>query len=110
MNKARTYSRYTIDAVILLGKQIRMGRKQRNWTEAELAERAGISRATVKKIEKGNMSCAVGLVLEVAVLVGVPLFDSDKVNLASQISHANDKIALLPKTIHKSRKDIDDAF
>ena len=42
MTKDRIYSSYTREAASLLGKQIRLGRKQRKWTEQELAERAGL--------------------------------------------------------------------
>ena len=42
--KARNYSRYTKEAVILLGNQVQLGRKERGLTEKDLAERAGISR------------------------------------------------------------------
>ncbi len=49
MTKDRIYSSYTREAASLLGKQIRLGRKQRKWTEQELAERAGLSRATLRK-------------------------------------------------------------
>ena len=110
MVKSRTYSRYSIDAAILLGKQIRLGRKQHQWSEAELAERAGISRSTVKKIEKGDMTCAVGLMFETAALVGVTLFSSDRVSFSRQSHHADDKIALLPKAIHKAKIEVDDDF
>ena len=75
MAKQRTYSRYARQAVILMGEQIRLGRKQRKWTEKSLAERAGISRATLQKIENGEMSSAIGLVFEVATLVGLKLFE-----------------------------------
>ncbi len=40
----RTYSRITRYAATLLGKQIRIARKERKMTAQELAERAGISR------------------------------------------------------------------
>lgn len=110
MAKARTYSRYNTEAASLLGKQIKLGRKQRKWTEHELADRAGISRATVQKIEKGGQTCAIGLVFEVATLVGVKLFDTENISLAAHLERTNDKIALLPKAIHKSRKAADDDF
>ncbi len=51
MTKQRTYSKYAQEAVTLLGEQIKLGRKQRQWSEKNLAERAGISRATLQKIE-----------------------------------------------------------
>jgi DNA-binding XRE family transcriptional regulator len=108
--RVRAYSRYNIEAVTLLGKQIMLGRKQCRWTESELARRAGISRATVQKIEKGDMTCAIGLVFETAALVGITLFSSDVINLNTQINNADNNIALLPKSIHKTKKKVDDDF
>ena len=110
MAKERTYSRYTREAATLLAKQIQLGRKQRKWTEHDLAERAGISRATLQKIEKGDLSVAVGLVFEVAALVGVALFDGERGSLASHIARADDKLALLPSAVRKRRKSVDDEF
>ncbi len=110
MTKERTYSKYSYDAVLLLGEQIKLGRKQCKWTEHDLADRAGISRTTLQKIEKGNMNCAIGLVFEVAVLVGIKLFNTDNMPLAMQQERINDKLALLPKAIRKSKKIIDDDF
>lgn len=110
MVKDRTYSRYTREAAALLAKQVQLGRKQRKWTEHELAERAGISRATLQKIEKGDLSVAIGLVFEVAVLVGVPLFDEERTSLATHITRTDDKLALLPSTVRKRRKTVDDEF
>ena len=110
MSKIRTYSKYAQEAAILLGKQIKLGRKQRNWSEQNLAERAGLSRATLQKIENGEMSCAIGLVFEVAVLVGVKLFEPDKLPLSKHIEQTRDKIALLPKRILEKNIELDDDF
>jgi transcriptional regulator with XRE-family HTH domain len=110
MAKERTYSRYTREAATLLAKQIQLGRKQRKWTEHDLADRAGISRATLQKIEKGDLSVAVGLVLEVAALVGVALFDEERGSLASHIARTGDKLALLPSAVRKRRRSVDDEF
>lgn len=110
MKRQRTYSRYAIEAAALLGEQIKLGRKQKRWTENELAERAGISRATLQKIEKGDMSCAVGLVFEVATLVNIPLFEQDTYPLSRQVEHIRDKVALLPRRIRTRQKVVDDNF
>lgn len=110
MTKGRTYSRYAREAGDLLGKQIRLGRKQRKWTESELAERAGISRATLQKIEKGDLSVAIGLVFEVAALVGAKLFDEERSSLATHLDRTNDKLALLPSAVRKRNKAVDDDF
>lgn len=110
MPKIRTYSRYTEAAIILLGKQIHLARKQHKWSESELAERAGISRTTVQKIEKGDTSCEIGLVFETAVLVGLKLFDSETTSLDSQTRRADEIIALLPKSTHRPKQKVDDNF
>lgn len=110
MTQARPFSRYTTAAVKLLGKQIHLGRKQRRWSERELAERAGIARATLQRIEKGDMACTIGLVFEVATLVGIKLFDADNDMLRDRIIAADEHIALLPKRIHPIKKTVDDDF
>lgn len=111
MLKRRAYSRYTREAGGLLGKLIKLGRKERKWTERELADRAGISRATLQKIEKGDLSVATGLVFEVAALVGVKLFDEESPSLVSHITGADDKLALLPRAVRKRKKEgVDDDF
>jgi len=110
MTKQRTYSKYALEAVVLLGEQIKLGRKLRKWSEKNLAERAGISRATLQKIESGVMSCSIGLVFEVATLVGVNLFEKDKAPLSKHLEQIRDKIALLPKRIKAKTKVVYDDF
>lgn len=105
--KKRTYSKYTLEAINLLAAQIKLGRKERGWTEEETAERAGISRTTLRKIEQGDPGCALGLVFEVATLVGIKLFD-DPVPIRTQLQHVEDKIALLPQRIRIP--EVDDDF
>lgn len=109
--KERVYSRYALDAATLLGKHIQLGRKERGLTAIDLAARAGISRATLQKIEKGDPKCELGLFFEVAILVGVPLFNVETSgSFSAGIERVNDKIALLPKSIRKKKKGVDDAF
>jgi len=110
MVKQRAYSKYAIEAAFLLGQQIKLGRKKRQWSEQNLAARAGISRATLQKIEAGEMSPSIGLVFEVAALVGVPLFEQDSRALATNIELTQSKIALLPKRIKTKTKPVDDDF
>jgi hypothetical protein len=46
----------------------------------------------------------------VATLVGLKLFDTDESSLIARNRPADDKIALLPKHIHHSKKVVDDDF
>lgn len=110
MAKLRAFSKYAQDAAFLLGQQIRLARKQRKWSEANLAERAGISRATLQKIEAGEMTPAIGLVFEVATMAGVPLFEQDSRRLETGIELTQSKIALLPKRVREQTKVADDDF
>lgn len=110
MAKRRIYSQNAREAAVLMGEQIKLGRKQRQWTEQNLADRAGISRATLQKIENGDLSCAIGSFFELATLVGVQLFESENTPLAKHIEHTRDKVALLPQRIKAKKKVVRDDF
>lgn len=108
--KNRAYSRYSREAAALMGKMIRLYRTERKFTTQDLADRAGISRVTLQKIEKGDMKCEIGLVFEVATLVGIRLFEADTMSIGSLEERVEDKIALLPKSIRKSKRPVSDDF
>ena len=102
-------------ALRLMAGQIRVGRKERGWTTQALANRAVISRATLQRIEKGDPGVAVGLVFEVATLVGVPLFEPEPdplryYALEARIARIDDKLALLPQRVRKREIPVDDDF
>lgn len=71
----RAHSRAAVEAIAVIGRLIRLGRSENRMTAQELAERAGISRALLHRIERGDPSCSIGAVFEAATIVGVPLFD-----------------------------------
>ena len=105
----RTYLRQTRDAADLLGTLIRLGRKERKMTEEELSGRAGISRRTLQKIERGDPKCEIGLVFEVSSIVGVKLFNDDENSIRYTFGrHIDDKLALLPKRVRNTVKINDD--
>ncbi len=108
--KPHTYSRLTVEAVMLLGKQIKLARKSRRLSEHELASRAGIARSTLQKIEQGNPTINIGLAFEAATLAGVPLFVPDSSTLAPKIDYLNDMLTLMPKQIRKKRREVKDDF
>ena len=106
----RTYSRYSRDAVSLLGALIREARNERRITAQELADRAGISRGLLQRIEKGNPKCEIGAVFEVAAIVGVKLFDADESTLTISLRQTREKLALLPKSVRKKPRAVHDDF
>ena len=100
----------TRQALTMLGKLIRIGRAERGLTAQELADRAGISRTTLSSIEKGAPGPEVGIVFEVASLVGVRLFEYDERTLQVHNSRLEEKLTLLPKSVRHTVKEVDDDF
>jgi transcriptional regulator with XRE-family HTH domain len=108
--KSRTYLPATKEATELLGKLIRLERRERKMSEEDLAGRAGITRRTLQRIERGDPKCAIGLFFELAVLVGVRLFDiDDRTTFATHLDRVNSRLAVLPQRIRTSIK-VDDDF
>lgn len=104
----RTYSRVNQLATGLLGLQIRQARKQHNLSAQEVAERAGISRTTLQKIEKGDPTTEIGLVFEVATIVGVTLFDEAPDAVRAYEARLADHISLMPRRKRPPPKINDD--
>ena len=107
---ARTYSRYAQEASALLGSLIRAARKERKFTAQELADRGGISRGLLQRIEKGDPKCEIGAVFEVATIVGVKLFDADETTLTRRLRQTEDKLSLLPQRIRTRKRAVHDDF
>ncbi|MGC8628417.1 MAG: helix-turn-helix transcriptional regulator [Acidimicrobiales bacterium] len=97
-------------AVKIIGSEIAQGRRERRWSQEGLAERAGVSPVTVRAVEHGSPSVAVGTVFELAVLTGVPLFGPDKVDLPKQLATSRDRLSLLPKRVRELSNQASDAF
>ena len=105
--KAHSYSPWTVDAITVLGRQISSERLLHRWTQANLAERAGISVGTLIAIEKGAANTSIGTVFEVASLLGIPLVGANEPSARDLI---NTRLALLPGRVDQRRDDVDDNF
>ena len=106
----RTTTRYAAEAVSYLGNLVRKSRIERKETAAQLAERAGISRGLLQRIERGDPGCSVGAVFEVAALVGIRLFDLDRETLTANNQIAAQTLTLLPSAARPTRKPVKDDF
>ena len=51
----------TEEVLKTMGEQIKLARLRRNLSAELVAERAGISRASLWKVESGNPACAMGI-------------------------------------------------
>jgi transcriptional regulator with XRE-family HTH domain len=104
------YSAYARDAARLLGEQIRMARLQRRWSQRELAQRAGTTIPTLRKVESGDLTVALGTALQIAALVGVPLFYEDRDRLSIDLDRTAARSALLPQRVRAKDGPVHDDF
>ncbi len=110
MRNPHTYHPQSHDAAKVLGNQIAAARRERRWTAANLAQRAGMSVVTLRKIERGDLSVAIGSVFEVATLLGVPLFTPDRRELRWALTHTEQRLALIPSRVRARSRVVNDAF
>jgi transcriptional regulator with XRE-family HTH domain len=94
----------------LLGSIIRAARGKKKMTAQEAADRAGISRGLLQRIEKGDPKCEIGATFEVATILGIKLFDAEANSLTKHIRQTEDLLTLLPKSVRKKVKVADDDF
>jgi transcriptional regulator with XRE-family HTH domain len=97
----------TVEAVRLLGSRVRQARREHRWTVEELAERVGVSPVTIRKVEKGDLTVALGTAFEAAALVGVALFHPDPVRWRLEAEYATARLAVLPAAVRSSQVDDD---
>ncbi len=107
---ARSYSRYSLQALTLLGATLRAARIQKKMATQALADRAGISRDLLHRIEKGDPRCEIGVVFELAAILGVPLFQPELGALQARTREVQARLALLPKAVHAPRDEVKDDF
>jgi transcriptional regulator with XRE-family HTH domain len=81
---SRPLSQYSLDALALLGQLVREVRLERSMTTADLASRAGISRAMLRPIGRGDPGRSIGVVFEVATIGSLSLFDQRQRQLPFQ--------------------------
>ena len=55
-----------------LGERLKEARLRRNWTQAQTAEKAGLSESSVKKVESGTPRITVGAYLSLLDVFGMP--------------------------------------
>lgn len=100
------------DALSVWGQLIRRGRLDRAWTAKDLAARANLSEQTVLSAEAGHRGTAVGTMMDLADLVGIPTFGiEDRSEIAIRRHRGEEMLALLPSRVRRPKAGtIDDDF
>lgn len=105
----RIYSPITLDALQILSQLIQIRRRERGLTQKALAERAGVSRSLVQRVEAADGRCEIGVVFEMAQLLGISLFQTPAKH-STVIASLQDKLTLLPSHIAVPKQDVSNDF
>lgn len=79
-----------------LGDNIKLARKRRGYTQVVISERTGLSRVTIRKIEKGDSGVSIGHYLAVLSVLGLAE-DLAKVALDDTLGRKLQDIKLMSK-------------
>lgn len=109
-SKKRSYARYTIAAVELLGTLVAVERKSRKMTAQDLSDRLGIDRSTLQRLEAGDPKVELGLAFEACAMLGIPLFDEDMAGMTARLDEAGRRLVLLPKRSRPRQISVSDDF
>lgn len=104
-SRIRNYSNTTRLMIQQLGHDIQSARKQRQMTAEDLSDRAGIGRKTLYRIEQGDPRVEIGLVLEVAILVGLSPLTSGYEQPSRGYATPRNEVATFKKASIKSAKN-----
>jgi transcriptional regulator with XRE-family HTH domain len=88
-----------------LGENIKLARLRRKMSTQELAERAGIGRMTLYKIEKGSPVVAIGNYLQVLFILGLEK-DLEKVGLNDPLGRKLQDAGILVKKRAPKKKPL----
>jgi DNA-binding XRE family transcriptional regulator len=90
-----------VAALTVVGQEIRLARQGMGWTVQELADRAGVNEKTVRAIEAGAPTAAIGTVFELAWLVGLQMLGHTDDELPALLARGQERLALAPARVRK---------
>ena len=79
------YPRY-VRKTQALGERLRLARQRRRISATEMAERIGVSRATLQSLERGNLTVGLGVLVRALGVLGLE-DDLDTLAKADELGH-----------------------
>lgn len=106
---ARSYSQNTMDTLKVMGNLVALNRKEKGLTAQALADKVGVSRGLIHRIERGDPKCEIGVVFELATLLGIPLMSSE-IPVFVLADTIESRISVLPKSVRAKGKEVSNDF
>ena len=99
----------------LLAELLVVARKSKRWRQSDLAERIGISRQSVARMERGDATVAIGHYVMAAWLLDIPILPGLKTESADLQTMIGQLVSFLAqqlpeRIVKKQEKPIDDDF
>ncbi len=96
-------------AIGSLGQSLKLARKRRAWTIAELAQKMGVSAPTVIALEKGELSVGIGVLFSALWMLGL---EQELKGLSIFQDYAGQELlsARLPQRVRSSKKRLNNDF
>ena len=94
---ARRQSALVRAVLMTLSAEIARNRKRRGFSQEDLAQRIGCSRNTLRAIEAGRPTVEIGLFLEAATVLDIPLLGGDDRDIRLRGDSARREAELLPQ-------------
>jgi transcriptional regulator with XRE-family HTH domain len=109
--KKQSYARYTLAAIERLGQLVATERREQRMTAQALAERIGVTRGLVHRLEAGNPKVDLGVAFEACTILGIPLFEEASLSdMTHRIEDGRKRLALLPRYARPRQVELDDDF
>jgi transcriptional regulator with XRE-family HTH domain len=104
--RVAVYSTPTRGVCAALGSEIARARRERRWSQAELAQRVGVALGTIRAVEKGAPSVTLGVAVEAATVLGIDLLGGPAA-AAARVADNRRTLALLPQRVRPEAVDDD---
>lgn len=110
-SKKQSYARYTLAAIERLAQLVSIARKEQRVTAQDLADRLGVTRAMVHRLEAGSPKIDIGVAFEACTILGIPLFgEEDLTSLTFRLDEGRKRLALLPQYARARDVELADDF
>jgi len=104
----RSLPAITVDQLQKLGRDIAIARKRRHLSMRDMAERMMVNVKTVQRLEKGDPTVGIGIVIGALWILGMHRRLGDLVAPESDTTGLQEDIKNQPRDFRKSRKPADD--